>query len=248
MEDEFNLEIADSPLERQVKPLETYVVRERVGYPEAVAASQGHRAHLFSGGLRKPRFEDVGYVAWRKVYDAFWCMEGSYVCDFLRQQNYRIPVAPDVISLKVGENVYLAERERDGSSLVSLDVVEKCNVATVHRLYINATTGTEDPSPMQLGVEGRNPISSISDHVASGREGPGDVVVQPLKVSVQEALERFEAMLFARPKDAARILVERMAISPSVVYVARFQVLFRNQRDGVERELSVHGVTGAVTW
>jgi hypothetical protein len=246
--DDFDIKGADSPLERNVSSLKKCVLTENVTYIEAIAAAQGQKTQLFTGGLRKPRFDDILFVSWKKVYDAFWYLNGSYDCDFLRSQKYNVSVPSDVVSMKVGENVFEARRAGDNTSLVTMDVIEKCNNRNLLGMCLNATTGYEDPGPIPLIEGDKIPVESIQEYVSSGMEEPQDVVVQPLKIESKEAVSRFELALVTRPKETVRILSEQMGIEQVLTYIARFIITFINQKDGAEKELYVHGVTGEITW
>jgi len=246
--DDFDLEVGNSPIERNISQFKTCVLKERVRYIEAVAAAQSRKTQLFAGGLRKPRFEDIGYLGWKKVYDAFWYMDGSYHCDFLRRQKYNINVPCDVISMKVGGNVHKVQSPGDDTGLVSMDVVEMCNVRNLLQMCLNATTGVEDAEPIPLIAEEKMQVDTIEGYVSDAREDPQDVIVQPRKVVAKEAVSRFEGSLMTRPAGAARILVEQLEVEPCLAFVARFVVGFQNIKDGNERELSVHSVTGEITW
>ena len=248
MTDDFDLDGGDSPFERNISSVKTYVVKERLSYAEAIAEAQGKKTQLFAGGLRKPRFEDILFVGWRKIFDAFWYMDGSYDCDFLRQQKYNVNVPVDVVSMKVGENVYSAQGVDGSTSIVSMDVVEKCNIRNLRTMCLNATTGFEDPTSIPLITEERVSVESIQGYITGGREEPHDVFVQSLEVADNEAISRFEGVLVTRPREAERILNEQMGIEHCLTYIARFVVIFINQKDGAERELSVHGITGDITW
>jgi len=246
--DDFDPGGSDSPIERNISDLKTCVIKEKISYLEAIAAAQSHKVRLFTDGLRKPRFKDINYAGWMKVFDAFWYMDGSYDCDFLRCHKYNVNVPPEVISMKVGGNVYDTWSDGNGEDMVSMDVVEKCNNQNLLTMCLNATTGLEEHEQVPLMSEEKIHVDSIEDYVSSGMEGSQDIMINPVQVFNDEALSQFEGALLTRPRSAERILQEQTGIEQSLTYVARFVISFINQKDGIERKISVHSVTGENTW
>jgi hypothetical protein len=179
--------------------------------------------------IQRPKPEDIEITATQKRLEPFWiaAAKARYVYD--RRQSYRIPVTPEVQSVKVygNEHPVTADKNR----VFVLESVDRCVEEIERQIVIDAKTGNE----VDLGKYLNFPKQPAQD--LASLENDGTVVVPP-EVRGSFVVRKLVALLMktfqADKIHEERIDVNDLSLCYRPVYAIEFLWKTKQKRQVVE--------------
>jgi hypothetical protein len=187
--------------------------------------------------IQRPKPEDIEIIAMQKRLEPFWYASAiaRYVYD--RRATYRVPVAPEVQSVKLNENEYTVFGDKNRT--YALEGVEHCVEEIRQEIALDAVTGKEAKFERYLACS-----KSIAPDLAALEQG-GTVVIAP-EVRGSFVVRKLASLLM-KTFQADKIDEERIDIAEVTLYyhpVIAIEYLWKAKDKKQVAELD--GLTGEI--
>jgi len=241
-------------------PIRTYLVTEGVDWQQAREIGEQNRVKLFSKFLSAAKPEEVSFVSMVKEYDSYWFMRGSRDVVFERDIQYRLEVDEIVDQATVAGQVLTPVVEADPAAKVKkgqetpklkvlyIPAQERCHVQLETAVCINANTGNEEPDFLELLDTASQEIREIDTVVEADRTEGRSVQVNEMNVGLDAAASVYAQRQADAMGDVTRILNEKVDEQRGIVYVGRYNVTYRFERENRMKSVHVGAYTGYVSY
>jgi hypothetical protein len=178
----------------------------------------------------QPKSEEIQFVSLNKYYEPYIVISGKYFIDYFRKCTYNFKVEKGVKEIVLLKHKFALENS-SSRRIVQLHGEERLIKEVKAFLIMDKNGRDTDASNLPSGPSDKKPEKAIAEFGIE--ELPEDADVNLIKERIAK-----------HPKDMCRIAEEIFEITDrSVIYMPRYNLLFRNVKTGEEKVLVLDGVT-----
>jgi len=178
----------------------------------------------------QPKIEDIQFVSLKKYYEPRIVTSGKYFIEYLRKRTYTLKVPEEVREVILRSNKYEPETSKS-NTIVNLHAEERLINKAKAFLVLDKNGRDSDDDNVPIAPQEKKPRKAIKEFGI--KELPENADVNFLKERIAK-----------RPKDISTIVEEIFEVTErTVIYLPRYELLFRWVKTGEEKTLVLDAVT-----